>query len=178
MTNRPVILLDVDGVLNAVPHWDPTARGFQDFKMKTCATYYDITHSQQMADRLSALDADIVWLTTWEDRANEWIAPLFGWPELPVIFGGEEWYRPGWWKSTVAEKFIGEDPRPFIWIDDDLRHATPSELEWINWYDENGYKNLLVAPDTHVGITPFQIDCMEKFIEGLTAEAESATLVI
>ena len=165
MTDRPVILLDVDGVLNACPHRDPEKVGFTDFRVKLCDGF-KITHSLEMGERLIALDADIVWLTTWENRSNTLIGPLFGWPEFPVLEGGEEWYRPGWWKSTVAEKFIRENPRPFVWIDDDLADAEDNgEIDWVGDVD---LPHFGVAPLTTTGLTPLSLAGIELFLWGLT----------
>lgn len=166
MTDRPVVLLDVDGVLNAFPAtlYPQGTEGFQDFRSKPC-NGYEICYSPQMGERLISLDADFVWLTTWEHRANEFIGPLFGWDAFPVLEGGEEWYRRGWWKTTVAEKFIRKNPRPFIWIDDDL--ASEAWNIGIDWVRDQSAPFHTVSPLTVTGLLPSQLDEIEDFIAGL-----------
>ena len=129
-----------------------------------CELASPITRSLKMGERIAALDADIVWLTTWEvdDHANTFIAPLFGWDDLPILHAGEEWHRRGWWKSTVAQKFIMENPRPFIWLDDDL-HYSDSRGE-VDWVRDCGVPFLLISPQHKQGLLPRHFDLIESFI--------------
>lgn len=153
------MLLDVDGVVNAFPH-TPTD-SWDDFRQTDCAGF-TITHSLDMGKRIKALDADIV--TTWEqdDMANEWIAPLFGWDDLPILHAGDEWYRRGWWKSTVLQKFIMENPRPFVWLDDDLDYSDQrGEIDWVR---ECGLPFLLISPKTEMGLEPRHFELIEAFL--------------
>jgi hypothetical protein len=165
MSKRPVVLLDVDGVVNAVPWGDKKVHdGFNDFCQTICAGFR-ITYSPKMGERLAALDADIVWLTTWEqdDMANAWIAPLFGWDPLPILHASDEWYRPGWWKSSILEKFIRNDPRPFVWLDDDL--SSEERRGGIDWVKDVNVPYLLISPQTANGLQPEHLDRVEEFID-------------
>lgn len=164
---KPVILLDVDGVLNAVCRGPAPDNEFDDFTEAMCLGFL-ITYSQEMGRRLAALDADIVWLTTWQERANEHIAPLFGWEEKPVV---PDISKPSaeWWKNTSAQAFIEADPRPFIWVDDDLSCSIRTDSD-IRWIENLGVPNLLISPTTNRGLRPKQIDMMEEFIASLPIE--------
>lgn len=160
----PVIFLDVDGVVNACP-WDRAhPKSFDDWRSVRTGNF-PILHSLQMGARLAALDAEIHWLTTWEHDANKYIAPLFGWEPHPVI----EWVAydkaKTWGKSVAAEKFVAEHQRPFIWIDDDLKDALASgEVEWVK---DCTVSHLLISPNPGMGITPKQLDAMERFLAEL-----------
>ena len=161
---RPVILLDVDGVLNAYRYDDRNGEGFGDFQTAECYGY-QITYSQKMGDRLAALDADIVWHTTWAggNRCNTEIGPLFGWGNLPVLA------EPGWgsthgdyywWKLDPAFDYIRNNPRPFVWIDDDLLYEFGAE----NTMKSLCQPCLLIAPSPHTGITVAEMERIEEFV--------------
>lgn len=161
VTSRPIVLLDVDGVVNKVRDL-LDADGFQDFR-ESKAKGFRIVHSPQMAARLAALDADIHWLTTWCDDANAHIAPLLGWDPLPVV--GKEQYLNvihGWWKSDAAEAFVKEQGRPFIWLDDDLYSA--ERVGKVPWLAECELPNLCISPDTYRGLLPKHLDQIETWI--------------
>lgn len=163
---RPVVLLDVDGVLNAYRYDDRNGEGFGDFQTAECGGYR-ITYSQKMGDRLAALDADIVWLTTWKqgNKCNELIGPLFGWGELPVL-GGTERVRYSthddyqWWKLDLAFSYISENPRPFVWVDDDLLYEFGAE----DTMKSLCQPCLLIAPSPHTGITVAEMERIEEFV--------------
>ncbi len=80
--------LDVDGVINSLnPLWGrywPVPR--RELSVHRC-NGFNIHLPGYMAELIGALDAqtEIVWCTTWEDSANQWIAPLVGLDERRVI---------------------------------------------------------------------------------------------
>jgi hypothetical protein len=161
------ILLDVDGVLNAVGYDLSHKRGWDDFADAMC-NGYRIQHSQKMADALLDLDADIHWLTTWEELANEFIGPLFGWPEFPVVDSTDcrevGRYAP-WWKAKAAQRFLEANPGPFVWIDDDMHYGKRS----LGWLEEYPHPYLQIAPDIFNGIVPAEIEMARGFIAGVAS---------
>ncbi|GAA2385214.1 hypothetical protein Cme02nite_72040 [Catellatospora methionotrophica] len=79
--------------------------------------------------QLLALPYDLVWATTWTDEANEWIAPVLGLPELPVV----DWPQPRsavrdgvHWKTRRLVEWAGG--RDFAWVDDEVSDA---DTAWI-----------------------------------------------
>lgn len=167
---RPVVFLDVDGVLNAVPLDGVAPKTFTDWQTSR-RNGFRIIHSPEMGARLAALEADIYWLTTWCELANEHIGPLFGWGELPVL-GQAQWRNdrgPGWWKSKAAEQFVAEHHRPYVWIDDDLGSATRNGE--CGWLISDETPRLLVSPSTGTGLRPDQLAAIETFV------AENAPIV-
>lgn len=133
MTNRPALLIDVDGPLNpyaAPPHRRPD--GYQTHRMRP--TGWDqpwqkplrVWLNPEHGAALQKLPFDLVWCTTWAAEANEWIAPHIGLPPLPVI----EWpdgardydrERATFWKTEHVVRWAAG--RPFAWIDDDFGSA-------------------------------------------------------
>lgn len=167
---RAVIFLDVDGVLNRFPGLGSVPRRadeFDDFRTARC-NGFPITFSAKMGQRLERLDAQIVWATTWEhdDLANKEIAPLFGWPRLPVLHRGDHDERAGrfgWWKASAVQAYLEEHPRPFVWIDDDLAASVAGgDVAWLATCEQ---PRLLVSPE--LGLLPSQLDEIERFLDEL-----------
>lgn len=126
---KPLLFLDVDGVLNpADPH--PGT----DFKAHTLLGFR-VLLSRRHGDWLHELARvyEICWATTWEEDANTHIAPALGLPVLPVVrFAGYK-PQPGDPRVRLMELFSGAkwapllryaDGRPFAWLDD----VIPSRL--------------------------------------------------
>jgi len=167
---RPLILLDVDGVLNAL-HQDTSV-----LEWKFLPTFkvgpFDMNLSQEMADALMSLDADIEWLTTWcmrDDEVNPNIGRALGWPKLPCHpdpgTGLRKMSFRSWWKQHAVDKIRAEQPdRPIIWIDDDLGGKIAE-----NGGEQFDVKNniFMVAPDTLMGLTPGDIERIKWFIARL-----------
>lgn len=161
---RPIILLDVDGVLNALhpPFRAPdTWNDWQQAEIEG----FTITYSPEMGRRLLALEADIHWLTTWEHMANKYISPLLGFPEFPVVEREEFDKTHTWWKSGAAELFMFSNlGRPMLWIDDDISYGeVHDELNWCHAWDS---PILTVCPDPRKGLTETQMVIIEKCVAG------------
>ena len=119
-TARPLLFLDVDGPLNpyaAKPSRRP--EGYQTYRFfvgtsewgkKGLRVWLNPAHGPA----LLALPFDLVWGTTWEAMANEYIGPAIGLPELPVV-------HFGFTESTKIPALVRHaDGRPFAWVDDDI----------------------------------------------------------
>mgnify|MGYP001056017370 CR=1 FL=1 len=124
---RPLILIDVDGVLNRLGRKRGVDRPwFQAEGMCDGETYplvLNAQHGPKLLQLAEDTGAELVWATTWQEEANTQIAPLVGLPTLPAI--DVERHRqllgsdiPGVCRKTpyVAE-YVGD--RPFVWFDDD-----------------------------------------------------------
>ena len=107
---RPLLLLDVDGVLLVVRStWDD-----DDAE----PDYEPTLHPEAPAWIAELAEAfELVWATTWEDMANRVIAPALGLPHLPAIeFDMDRRVPTPKLPSVIA--WVGD--RPCAWIDDDL----------------------------------------------------------
>lgn len=156
MADRVRLLLDVDGVLNAV---GPPCPDWQEWNATKCGNSV-INYSLDVGRAIAELDVDVVWLSTWRQKANEWISPLFGWPEHAVVSIDDEkmlsWRS--WWKLDAAKRLYGEDPQPFIWADDDLG----ANVEAYEWCKEVG--GLPIVPRTHTGLTRAHLEEMRQYV--------------
>ena len=102
---RPLLFLDVDDPLNPFAA-KPTRRpdGYEKHRMaprrwmeaerewlrakgrpfkraKPLRVWLNPAHGPALLD----LPVELVWATTWEQEANEWIGPVLGLPALPVV---------------------------------------------------------------------------------------------
>jgi hypothetical protein len=173
---KPLWLLDVDGVINAVnvlsdlQGWDRHIRegtcwGDYCDGEATSHRAFGIIWSPGLIKRITALhesgDVEIRWLTTWEDKAQTEIAPLVGLPHFEVADGPMHWedFSPDWWKLPRAKANAGHE-RPLIWTDDDLVSARAAHA----WASDRPGLALLVAPRWDVGISPKGMDVIEDFV--------------
>ncbi|MEO3812659.1 HAD domain-containing protein [Sphaerisporangium sp. B11E5] len=163
MTQRPLVLLDVDGVLN--PARRPTLRHRRHDVTLDGRTYrvlLNARHGRKLLALADAGGADLVWATTWEDHANTEIGPRVGLPPLPVIrVTGDPGSRAGEHFKTrhVAEYVAG---RPFVWFDDSLGIA-----DWEYLKDHPGVGDfLLVEVDPEMGLTDRDLSHAGEWLSG------------
>ena len=143
----------MDGVLNAVTCGrKPPPDAFDDLTLTKCIGF-KIRYSPKMGARLAALDADIVWLTTWRGFANAKIAPLFRWQPMPVLDSKDDdgVQLQGWWKSEAADAYLMANPRPFVWIDDDLQWSIGNGD--VEWHDGTGADSFMVFDTASLAIS-------------------------
>lgn len=123
MTGRPLLFVDVDGVLNPADPWP--ADGFDRHHLLG----YDVLLAPLHGAWLRELSGtyELCWATTWQDSANAHIAPLLGLPDLPVVPVNRYTRQPGDPRIRLTELLSGHKwapllryaaGRPFAWIDD------------------------------------------------------------
>jgi hypothetical protein len=141
--DRPILFLDVDGVLN--PYGGPCPEGYaehvlfpdEEEPVRVCAG-----HRGWLAELGEVYE--IVWATGWGEQANRLLAPLLGLPRYPVVvfpvvpFGPEA-------KVPAIDEYAGD--RPAAWIDDLL---TPSAYAWAA---ARTAPTLLLPADPGTGLT-------------------------
>ena len=185
--SRPLVLLDVDGVLNAVAGhlssaWDDWRSGVATAEGRTFPIHWSPTVVQAVRSWLDV--ADVHWLTTWGHDANASLRHLLELPELPVAGTYDEPAegapdREGathaavapaapdpltgrWWKFDVVRRVVRNEPaRPIVWIDDDLT-AQDDVREWMR----REASCLLVAPSPFSGLTPANLSSIDAYLRG------------
>lgn len=133
MTDQ-LVFLDVDGVLNAGQRHPEGGWGMTDVHVghERYTIRYNPNHGAQLLALAEETGAQLVWATTWQDLANEFISPLVGLPtNLPVVvmdpefgFGSVPLVHPK--TPMVAQYAQGRD---FVWFDDDLSRMDRKYLE-------------------------------------------------
>jgi hypothetical protein len=127
---RPILAVDVDGVLNACND-GPPAPGWQDARVRPDGPgrgfriRHNPAHGAQLLAVAEEADAELVWCTTWEEMANRYIRKLVRLPELPWVpmepgragLKFSEVRSVGETKAAAMRAYAVE--RPFCWLDDE-----------------------------------------------------------
>lgn len=168
---KPVVLLDVDGVVNALnrknDHAWPDAKitlARPDFSFREWPIYT----SPRLGEALLALDVNIVWLTTWKYDANTAISPLVGLPtDLHVGDYDRRKFSEGFqdWKMNFVYEFIPTFDGPIVWIDDE---AVPYYFfEELDSDPDLASRFMIVEPNSYLGLTPDNIDAIDHWLKGV-----------
>ncbi|GGO93944.1 HAD domain-containing protein [Wenjunlia tyrosinilytica] len=166
---RPLLLLDVDGVLNpfaAPPERRPEGyathrmrpNGWDAPGLKPLRVWLNPAHGPL----LLALPYELVWATTWMDEANRWISPQLGLPELPFIawpemFAVDE--NGVHWKTRHLVEYAAG--RPFAWVDDELGDP---DRAWVAGH--HGGEALLHRVDPRIGLTDADFEALDTWARG------------
>ncbi|WP_088281453.1 hypothetical protein [Kineosporia sp. A_224] len=135
MSGRPLLFLDVDGVLAL---WDPVVE-VERIRLAG-ATGVPLLVPVGTAGRLHRLAGrfEMVWATAWGEDAPQFLAPCLGvgaaWPVLDF----------DQYKGAAACDFAAD--RPFAWIDDEAH----SEAEILR--DNCPIAHLVVHADHRIGL--------------------------
>jgi hypothetical protein len=165
----PILLLDVDGVLNAARVELP--EGWQRGRFSGFVLSWDPTVTARLRELHESGRVEIQWLTTWTTNADRLLAEPMGLPRglkvhdrddaAPTGFLGPLTGLSGWWKLAVAREVAEAEPdRRIIWIDDDLAEQAEDTGEWLAAHPHV----LVVAPDLYMGLTHEQLDAIEAWL--------------
>ncbi len=184
----PLVLLDVDGVLNAVQAWG-RSDAWADWRTGRATAdgrQFPITWSPSVVAAVRSWQelAEVQWLTTWGHDANTSLRHLLELPELPVAgtyddvdgpAGDPDAYGPAhaavapaapdrpsgrWWKFDVVRRIVRTgQQRRIAWLDDDLT-GQDDVRAWMRAHTTS----LLVAPDPRSGLTAAHLHAVEQFL--------------
>ncbi len=155
-TSKPLLLLDVDGVLC------PIGSGPGEPMRALMLEDYPVIFSEELPSRLSSLGErfTLVWATAWEIAANRLLAPAFGLPELPFISFAGRAARPGrTWKLSAVQRFVRD--RPMAWVDDELGHDAHA------WAQKRTQPTLLLDINPSWGLAEAHVNALIAFADRL-----------
>jgi hypothetical protein len=179
-TDRPIWLLDFDGVINATrPGWGraPFTRGVY---APALHTRFVVRWSPALVDRIRAIihagDVDVLWATSWIPDTDR-LERALGLPHLRSAWDdhADQGVDPAAFdhKWDAAEAVI-RTGRPLIWTDDTVAPDVVAKPGYISSLLAAGQHALIIRPDTRRGLQPAHLDQIERFIGRHTHREEVA----
>ena len=162
--SRPILFVDVDGVISLFGFPDGTAApgrfhwvdGIAHCIGDTCGGSL-----RRLGERF-----ELVWATGWEEKANEYLPHLLGLPgrEMPVLtFDGRATWGSAHWKLEAIEEYAAD--RPAAWIDDNLDEAC--EL----WARERPAPTLLIRTEPATGLCDEHVERLLAWADEVSPDA-------
>jgi hypothetical protein len=160
-TKKPVILLDVDGVINIIG----TGKIWGDIQTKKVATngeFNDVRYSPSMIDSINKWNAraDIKWLTNWNEEAKLSLSPALGLYQFKMARTSDHYES----KTETANRIAKEvgDKTLMIWIDSAIESLA----------DTPGMKKMYARPNTLLispdwGLSRDEVNLVDECLEGL-----------
>ena len=156
-TDRPLLALDVDGVISLFGFNGPLDQVPGRFHLIDGMAH---CIPDGIADRLRRLGEryDVFWATGWEDRANDRLPEILGLPgELPFLtFGGNARFGTAHWKIDAIDRYAGD--RPLAWVDDCLDETCHA------WASERPAPTLLVPTEPDRGLEEAHVDALLDWV--------------
>lgn len=172
---RPLLLLDVDGVLNCFGSLWTEAYEAEHFEpILTSPQGFVIRMPKRTARRVAFLRRffDPVWATAWQSNAHPFFAD-------PLGLDGEPWPHVTWesaiyhpertWKLPDVQRWLAEHQTrgsahavPLAWVDDDLRDDAE------DWARRREAPTLLVRTDPCHGLTDEHVHELASFARAVT----------
>lgn len=190
---RPLVLLDVDGVLNALGPPDSSWPDWRRGAATALGRDWPIRWSPSVVAAVNGwlASAEVQWLTTWGQDANRDLHALLGLPALPVA-GTHEGAGTGMHEDmgVAGEAQAGAPALAAVtpaapdelsgrwWKFDVVRRLVRAEPgRRLVWLDDDLSTDeqvrawtrahadcLLIAPDPRTGLVPRHLDAVERFL--------------
>ena len=171
-TLKPVWLLDIDGVINALNHDALPTRDWPSACWRSVEAEsaheirWPIVAAQPVLDFIWVVHAEgraeIRWHTSWQEFANN-VSRSLGLPEFPLQ-PAPEFDEPigfTWWKLPAARRVLADEGRRLIWTDDDVAEEM-TRLERRELQATG--RALLLCPDTMTGLRRRHLKRIEAFL--------------
>ena len=161
---KPVLAVDVDGVISLFGFDDPPAKEQARFQLVDgimhCISLAAGARLRRLADHY-----ELVWATGWEDRANDHLPQMLGLAQLPYLsFDGTARFGSAHWKLGPLDEYCRG--RAMAWIDDNLDESC---YEWARGRQE---PTLLVPTEPDRGLEEAQTEALIGWARGLERERD------
>lgn len=181
---RAVVAVDVDGVIAVDPESadgveELAGKGYErhefdrpgsDGQPVRGSVWLRAEHGAWLRE-LAERGAELVWATSWNQVAADWLAPRLGLPVMPVIEVPDWGARFGWSaKRDPIHQWVGG--RPLAWIDDTWGGK---EFGWAeDRRDQDGIPTLLVDIEWSRGL---EREDIERVLAWLDTEVATSGAV-
>lgn len=159
---KPLLLVDVDGVLNCFGAiWSPEYEAEHFEPVRVANGRFEIRLPKGTANRLRRLadHFDMTWATAWEDGAHpffgEWLGLGNAWPVVKFTSGWIGEQRT--WKLGDVIRYV--EDRPAAWIDDDL------QIDAYQWAMDRAAPTLLIRTNPCHGLSDEHVERLLTFAE-------------
>jgi hypothetical protein len=170
--NRPLLFLDVDGVISLFGFREGYGLAAGDAPFEHCPpgrlhSINGVMHyiSTDCAAHLQRLGRryELVWATGWEETANEYLPHLLGLPgHLPCLsFDGRVSAGAAHWKTEAIGEYAGD--RPLAWIDDNVDESCRV------WAEGRQAPTLIIETVRHEGMDGHHVELLLSWADELTA---------
>jgi hypothetical protein len=151
--NRPVLAVDVDGVISLFGFEGPLDQVPGRFHLIDGIAHCISDTAGALLARLGDV-YELIWATGWEDRANDHLPRILGLPaELPCLrFDGRARFGTAHWKIEAIDAYARD--RPLAWIDDSIDETCR------DWAQSRGAPTLLVPTESDIGITDAHVETL------------------
>lgn len=194
---RPVLLLDIDGVLNLFPRYTIEGGAVIDRVTRQTDRHRVRLDEDQKSTYLLNIPADahalvtqlaehfdVHWYTMWNSAADAVFAQVANLPTFPYFecdwvdgrkaydrIWAPEWMRKYIWiaKTPLIPGYVGS--RPFVWIDDD---TGPVDTLWLSDQPALGEFSIITV-EPHIGLTQAVVDEAIEWARSLTTEEDLAS---
>ncbi len=190
MSEPVLLLLDVDGVLNALARPLPADLTWRTGRATAHGRSFEIAWAPEVVARLVALhtsdEVELRWLTTWGHDANTSLRQLLEMPELTVAGTYQDAYDPAsdgdpdaqpgslaavtpaardgltgrWWKFDVVTSLLVGEPGRRLVWLDDDLAGEADLARWTRLQTDA----LTLAPEPTTGLTAADLDGVEAFV--------------
>jgi hypothetical protein len=153
-TKRPILFVDVDGVISVFGFSPNAGRLPGPFHWIDGVAHCIPTDVGERLVRVSSR-FELVWATGWEEKANEYLPFILNLPsrELPcLMFQGQAVFGSAHWKLGAISEYAGD--RPAAWIDDNIDDACRY------WATAREAPTLLVQTESAIGMTDEHVDTL------------------
>lgn len=162
------IYQDVDGVLSPFSKGAPRTNTQWQGEWRTeRIAGFSMLWSVELIDALREIDAredvNFIWLTSWEEMAVEFLAPVIGLGEnWPVLYSNDQQDNlKTWWKlRALKDHSLITEPNKMIWLDDDINYDVGGK----DHVKTMGDMMLAINPNRNHGLTKKNVARMIEFI--------------
>jgi hypothetical protein len=162
--SRPILAVDVDGVISLFGYDEPPTGGEARFELVDGMLHCISLRAGERLQRL-AEHFELIWATGWEEKANYYLPQMLGLAELPhLTFDGAARFGSAHWKLGPLQTY-GQG-RALAWIDDNFDDSC---YEWSRQRQE---PTLLVPTEPAIGLGEAETEALLAWARGLAAEGE------